>query len=182
MAQSADHLIWLDLEMTGLQPERDRILEIATVITDQHLTIIAEGPVLAIRQSAEQLAAMDEWCTTQHTRSGLTARVQQSTLTEQIAEQQTLAFIQQYVPAATSPLCGNSICLDKRFLVRYMPELASYFHYRLIDVSTIKELARRWHPKMVEGFKKDSQHLALQDIRDSIEELKYYRQHFFVSQ
>lgn len=180
MNQDADNLIWIDLEMTGLNPEQDRIIEIATIVTDKYLNVLAEGPVMAIQQNDALLDGMDEWCTKQHTMSGLVARVQQSEISEQQAEQATLDFIKQYVPGQASPMCGNSICMDKRFLARYMPELCGYFHYRMIDVSTIKELARRWKPAIYDGFHKDSQHLALQDIHDSIDELRYYQQHFFI--
>lgn len=175
MSVNANNLIWIDLEMTGLNPEKDRIIEIATVVTDAHLNILAEGPVHAIHQSEAQLAGMDEWCTTQHTGSGLVARVQESCITEQIAENATLEFLKKYVPEGKSPMCGNSIWQDRRFLTRYMPELEKYFHYRMIDVSTLKELALRWAPKVYGGMHKESRHLALDDIRDSIEELRYYR-------
>ncbi len=178
MAQDPNNLIWIDLEMTGLDPFNDRIIEIATVVTDARLEIIAEGPVLAIHQPDEVLAAMDEWNTRQHGASGLTERVRASTVDEAEAERQTLAFLRQYVPANASPMCGNSICQDRRFLARLMPELEAYFHYRNLDVSTLKELARRWAPRVYNGFQKSSTHLALDDIRDSIEELRYYREHF----
>ncbi len=174
-----DNLIWIDLEMTGLNPDSDVIIEIATIVTDSQLTILAEGPMLAIRQSAAVMAAMDEWNTKQHGKSGLTARVLASTVSAQEAEQQTLAFLQQWVPHGTSPICGNSICQDRRFLARHMRELEAFFHYRNLDVSTVKELAKRWKPHVLAGVKKHSMHLALDDIRDSIEELRHYRQHFF---
>ncbi|MEZ5542806.1 MAG: oligoribonuclease [Pseudomonadota bacterium] len=179
MAQDANNLIWIDLEMTGLDTTSDRIIEIATIITDSQLTIIAEGPVLAIHQPDAVLAAMDEWNTRQHGLSGLTERVRTSTLDELVAEQQTLAFLSEHVPPNTSPMCGNSICQDRRFLARCMPELERYFHYRNLDVSTIKELALRWSPNIAKGFKKESSHLALDDTRDSIRELKYYREYLF---
>lgn len=173
------HLIWIDLEMTGLDPERDRIIEIATIVTDGDLNIIAEGPVLAVHQSDELLLKMDDWCTKQHGSSGLTERVQQSNITEQEAEAQTIAFLQNHIIPGKSPMCGNSICQDRRFLYRYMPQLEKCFHYRNLDVSTIKELARRWSPSVMKGLKKDSKHLALSDILDSIAELKHYRELFF---
>lgn len=175
---SADNLIWIDLEMTGLNPDADHIIEIATVVTDPQLGIIAEGPVLAIHQSDAVLAAMDEWNTTQHARSGLTARVRASTIGAAEAEEQTLAFLAGFVPPRASPMCGNSICQDRRFLFRLMPRLEKFFHYRNLDVSTVKELVRRWAPN-VPLYEKNSSHLALNDIRDSIEELRHYRtQHF----
>lgn len=172
------NLIWIDLEMTGLYPERDRIIEIATVITDAHLNILAEGPVFAIHQDESLLAHMDEWNTKQHTQSGLIERVRESDMNESKAEDQTIDFLKQYVDKGRSPMCGNSICQDRRFLYKYMPKLAAFFHYRNLDVSTLKELAARWHPKILKGIKKQSKHLALDDIKDSIEELIYYREHF----
>lgn len=178
MSPCPDNLIWIDLEMTGLNPDTDHIIEIATVVTDVQLNIVAEGPVLALHQSDEVLGAMDEWNTRQHGQSGLTARVRASTVTEEQAEQRTLEFLALHVPANTSPMCGNSICQDRRFLYRYMPRLEKYFHYRNLDVSTVKELVRRWAPN-VPPFEKKSSHLALDDIRDSIEELRHYRQQFF---
>ncbi|HOW62186.1 MAG TPA: oligoribonuclease [Candidatus Contendobacter sp.] len=179
---SPDNLIWIDLEMTGLAPQTDRIIEIATIITDSQLNILAEGPVLAIHQDDATLAAMDDWNQKQHGASGLTARVRASTVTEREAEARTLEFLSLYVPKGQSPMCGNSICQDRRFLARWMPELEAYFHYRNLDVSTVKELARRWYPeKMLRGFSKTSTHLALQDIRDSIEELRFYRKRLFVA-
>jgi oligoribonuclease len=178
MTPSAENLIWIDLEMTGLEPDRDRIIEIATIITDPQLRVLAEGPVLAIHQSAAQLAAMDEWNTRQHGGSGLTARVMASSISEAEAELATLAFLRQWVEAGKSPMCGNSICQDRRFLARWMPELEAFFHYRNLDVSSVKELARRWAPEMAQGFTKSSKHLALDDIRESIAELEYYREHF----
>lgn len=172
-----DNLIWIDLEMTGLDPGHDRIIEIATVVTDRHLNVLAEGPAMAIHQSEDRLAGMDEWNTTQHGGSGLTRRVQVSHITEHEAELITLTFLRNWVPAGASPMCGNTICQDRRFLVRSMPELASYFHYRNLDVSTLKILAQLWAPDVAEGFRKDSSHLALDDIHDSIAELKHYREH-----
>jgi len=179
MPQSADNLIWIDLEMTGLNPEKDHIIEIATVVTDSRLNIVAEGPVLAIHQPDELLGKMDSWNTKQHNSSGLVKRIRESRVTEAEAEKATLDFLRQYVPQGKSPMCGNSVYQDRRFLFRYMPELEKYFHYRLLDVSTLKELALRWAPRIYSGLQKDSKHLALDDIRDSIEELKYYRQHLF---
>lgn len=170
-----NNLIWIDLEMTGLSPERDVIIEIATVVTDADLHILAEGPVLAINQCDAVLAGMDEWNTRQHGGSGLTDRVRSSTVTTRQAEQQTLDFLASWVPPGKSPMCGNSICQDRRFLARYMPQLEAYFMYRNLDVSTLKELARRWYPEVFGGFSKKSSHLALDDIRDSIAELQYYR-------
>ncbi|MEO2267889.1 oligoribonuclease [Pseudoalteromonas sp. YIC-656] len=179
MAVNETNLVWLDLEMTGLDPEQDRILEIATIVTDSELNILAQGPVIAIHQSDELLDSMDEWCTNQHGKSGLTARVKASTVSEQEAMAETIAFLQQWVPKGASPLCGNSIGQDRRFLVRYMLELDNYFHYRSIDVSTIKELARRWHPEVLTKVKKQGSHLALDDIKDSIMELQVYRTEIF---
>lgn len=177
MSQSPDNLIWIDLEMTGLDPFEDRIIEIATIVTDKNLQEIAVGPVLAIFQAPAVLNSMDEWNTEQHTKSGLTDRVKNSSINERDAEKATLEFLEQYVPINSSPMCGNSICQDRRFLARLMPELENYFHYRNFDVSTLKELAQRWYPEVAKGFVKESKHLALDDIRDSIEELKYYRKH-----
>ncbi|MCX2780310.1 oligoribonuclease [Microbulbifer thermotolerans] len=174
-----NNLIWIDLEMTGLDPEKERIIEIATIVTDAQLNILAEGPNLAVHQSDALLDAMDEWNTTQHGGSGLVKRVRESTISEGDAERETIAFLRQWVPEGASPMCGNSIGQDRRFLVKYMPQLEAYFHYRNLDVSSIKELARRWRPDVLEGVKKQSNHLALDDIRDSIEELKHYREHFF---
>ena len=172
------NLIWIDLEMTGLEPERDFIIEIATVVTDAHLNILAEGPVFAIHQSEGLIAGMDEWNTRQHNQSGLVKRVQDSAITEAQAEKETIMFLQQYIEKGKSPMCGNTICQDRRFLCKYMPDLAAFFHYRNLDVSTLKELAIRWRPQLLSGIVKQSKHLALDDIKDSIDELIYYRQHF----
>jgi oligoribonuclease len=177
---SPDNLIWIDLEMTGLEPQTDHILEIATVVTDTQLNILAEGPVLAIHQSDELLASMDDWNRKQHGESGLVDRVRASILDERAAERQTLEFLRRYVPKEKSPMCGNSICQDRRFLARFMPDLEAYFHYRNLDVSTLKELGRRWYPERIKGFNKSSTHLALQDIRDSIDELRFYRERLLV--
>lgn len=174
-----DHLIWLDLEMTGLDPDRDRILEIATLITDSDLRVVAEGPVIAIHQSEEVLAGMDEWNQQHHGASGLIERVRLSDHDEARAEVETLAFVADYVPAGKSPICGNSICQDRRFLARAMPRLEAYFHYRNLDVSTVKILAQRWAPEVAEAFKKDGTHQALEDIRESIAELRHYREYLF---
>jgi oligoribonuclease len=178
MPQDANNLIWIDLEMTGLDTQKDAIIEIATIVTDSALNVLAEGPVIAIHQSDAVLSAMDEWNTTQHGKSGLTQRVKDSRIDETTAERQTLAFLEQYVPKGKSPMCGNSICQDRRFLARCMPALEAFFHYRNLDVSSVKELAGRWAPAVAKGFTKTSSHLALDDIRDSIAELKYYREHF----
>lgn len=175
MTFSSDNLIWIDLEMTGLVPEKERIIEIATIVTDTNLKVIAEGPTFAIHQSDDLLKTMDNWNTKQHNSSGLVSRVKASTVTEEEAEAKTLEFLKQYVPTGKSPMCGNSVYQDRRFLYRYMPNLERYFHYRLIDVSTLKELAQRWAPRVYSGLQKESKHLAMDDIRDSIEELKYYR-------
>ena len=174
----SDHnLIWIDLEMTGLFPDKDRIIEIAVVVTDPHLTVRIEGPVFAIHQSDATLAGMDAWNTGTHGKSGLTDRVRASTIDEAAAQAQTIAFLQQYVPKGKSPMCGNSICQDRRFLARTMPSLEAFFHYRNLDVSTLKELARRWKPAAMEGFKKAQAHTAMADIHESIDELAYYREH-----
>ena len=172
------NLIWIDLEMTGLSPKNDRIIEIATVVTDKDLNVLAEGPMYAIYQSQERLDAMDEWNTRQHGQSGLTERVKQSKITEAEAELKTIEFLSAYLDPRQSPMCGNSICQDRRFLARYMPKLEAFFHYRNLDVSTLKELAKRWNPKASEGLVKSGQHLALADVHESINELKHYRTHF----
>ena len=178
MTDKRNNLIWIDLEMTGLSPANDRIIEIATIVTDAQLNPLAEGPVLAVHQSDALLDGMDEWNTEHHNNSGLVARVKESRISEMQAQAQTLDFLKEYVEAGMSPMCGNSICQDRRFLANYMPELEAFFHYRNLDVSTLKELARRWKPEILEGFKKDNKHLALDDIRESIAELQYYREHF----
>lgn len=174
----ADNLVWIDLEMTGLDPEHDTILEIATIVTDGQLNLIAEGPVIAVHHSDEVLENMNEWCIKTHGASGLTERVRQSAINLAEAEKLTLEFLKPHVDAGSSPMCGNSIGQDRRFLNRFMPELHNFFHYRNIDVSTLKELARRWKPEIMDGFTKKGTHLALEDIRESIEELRYYREHF----
>ncbi|VEE48669.1 oligoribonuclease [Pseudomonas fluorescens] len=176
--QNPQNLIWIDLEMTGLDPDRDVIIEMATIVTDSDLNTLAEGPVIAIHQPEEILAGMDEWNTRQHGQSGLTQRVRESTVSMAEAEAQTLAFLEQWVPKRSSLICGNSICQDRRFLYRHMPRLEGYFHYRNLDVSTLKELAARWAPQVRESFKKGNTHLALDDIRESIAELRHYRDHF----
>ncbi|TXS89247.1 oligoribonuclease [Parahaliea maris] len=176
--QNPANLIWIDLEMTGLDPDRDVVIEIATIVTDSDLNTLAEGPVLALHQSDERLAAMDEWNTTHHTASGLVERVRASRVDEEEAARQTIEFLRQWVPADASPMCGNSICQDRRFLARHMPELERYFHYRNLDVSTLKILMQRWRPELDAGFRKTAAHLALDDIRESIDELRYYRAHF----
>ncbi|WP_226093240.1 oligoribonuclease [Dickeya oryzae] len=173
-----NNLIWIDLEMTGLDPERDRIIEIATLVTDANLNVLAEGPTLAVHQPDSQLALMDDWNVRTHTASGLVERVKASRVDEDAAQRETITFLQQWVPAGKSPICGNSIGQDRRFLFRYMPELEAYFHYRYLDVSTLKELARRWKPEILAGFKKHNTHQALDDIRESVAELAYYREHF----
>lgn len=178
MSVSDTHLIWIDLEMTGLIPVSDVIIEIATIVTDADLNILAEGPVYAIQQPKGRMEKMDAWNTKTHGESGLTERVLNSQISMSKAEQDTLDFLRQWVPEGASPMCGNSICQDRRFMARYMPELEAFFHYRNLDVSTIKELAKRWRPSVLEGFSKQGSHLALDDIRESIAELKHYRGQF----
>ena len=180
LARSEMNLVWLDMEMTGLEPDSDRIIEIAVVVTNSTLDTIIEGPVLAIHQNDETLDKMDEWNKNTHGRSGLIERVRASTVTENEAAEQIRAFLSAYVPPAKSPMCGNSICQDRRFMARWMPELERFFHYRNLDVSTLKELCRRWQPAVYKGFQKRAMHTALADIHESIDELKYYRQHFLV--
>ncbi|MDH3325491.1 MAG: oligoribonuclease [Gammaproteobacteria bacterium] len=179
MAISGKNLIWIDLEMTGLDPDTDVIIEIATIVTDDQLNVLAEGPMIAIHQEDKILAGMDGWNTRQHGNSGLTERVKNSQYTEAQAEAETLAFLEQYVPKGKSPMCGNSICQDRRFLYRSMKSLEAFFHYRNLDVSTLKELSRMWAPEEIhKGFKKHGNHLAMDDIRESIAEMTYYREHF----
>ena len=175
-----NNLIWLDMEMSGLLPDADRILELAAVVTDAELNVLAESPVLVVHQSDAVLDGMDAWNKGTHGRSGLIDKVKASTLTEEEASARMITFLKQYVPAGKSPMCGNSICQDRRFMARYMPELESYFHYRNLDVSVFKELARRWKPEIYSGFKKASRHEALADIYESIDERKYYREHFII--
>ncbi len=177
--KSDKNLIWIDLEMTGLDPKKNTIIEIATVVTDSDLNVLAEGPVFAIQTEESILEGMDQWCTTHHGNSGLTQRVLESTTTMQEAEAQTIQFLQQYVSAGKSPMCGNSICQDRRFMVEKMPELEAYFHYRNLDVSTLKELSKRWAPVVYQSHKKRGAHLALEDILESIEELQHYRKFLF---
>ncbi len=179
MSDKRENLIWIDLEMTGLDPFDDRILEIATVVTDSQLNTVAEGPVLAIYQADAILSGMDDWNQTQHTNSGLIDRVRKSVTSESAAERETLDFLRHHVQPGQSPMCGNSICQDRRFLARLMPELEQFFHYRNLDVSTLKELSKRWYPELPE-FSKESAHLALDDILDSIAELRFYREHLLV--
>jgi oligoribonuclease len=178
MAQDQSNLVWIDMEMTGLVPDKDRIIEIAIVVTSVNLETIAEAPVLVIHQPDEVLGAMDSWNKSTHAKSGLVEKVKASTLSDAVAEEQMLAFLKLHVPANTSPMCGNSICQDRRFMARWMPQLEAYFHYRNLDVSTLKELAKRWRPALMSGFTKHGKHEALADIYESIEELKYYREHF----
>lgn len=177
MSFDSQNLIWIDLEMTGLDPEEHKIIEIATIVTDRELNILAEGPVLAIHQPKAELAKMDDWCTNTHTASGLVERVQASHISEVNAVEQTIEFLEKWVPRGVSPICGNSVGQDRRFLYKYMPKLEEYFHYRYLDVSTLKELTRRWKPEVLDGFSKTGTHLALDDIRESIAELRYYREH-----
>lgn len=178
MSQDKQNLIWIDLEMTGLEPATDSIIEIATVVTDKELNVLAEGPVLAVNQAKATMDAMDDWNQKHHGQSGLIDRVLESPFTEKEVEQQTITFLEQWVPKGASPMCGNSICQDRRFLANYMPALEDFFHYRNLDVSTLKELASRWAPALMQGFKKKATHQALEDVIESIEELKYYREHF----
>lgn len=180
MSVSSENLIWIDLEMTGLDTQNDVIIEIATVVTDRLLNVVAEGPVLAIHQADETMAAMDEWNQRQHSQSGLVARVKASQINVDQAASLTLEFLRTHVPPGVSPMCGNSICQDRRFLARLMPDLERFFHYRNLDVSTLKELAKRWYPSVAKGYTKVSQHLALADIHDSIQELKYYQEKLLV--
>ena len=180
LANNQDNLIWLDMEMSGLQPDTDRILELAAVVTDAQLNVIAESPVLVVHQSDAVLDGMDAWNKGTHGRSGLIDKVKASTLDEEAATDAMIAFLKEHVPAGKSPMCGNSICQDRRFMARYMPRLEQYFHYRNLDVSVFKELSRRWRPDIYNGFKKASRHEALADIYESIDELKYYREHFLV--
>lgn len=179
MTVSAQNLVWIDMEMTGLDPEENVVLEIATIVTDKDLNVLAEGPVIAIHQSDEELAKMDDWNVNTHTKSGLVARVKASQYDDARAVAETLAFIRQWVPERTSPLCGNSIGQDRRFMVKHMGELEAFFHYRNVDVSTIKELVRRWQPELLDQFSKSGSHQALDDIRESIAELRFYRSHVF---
>jgi oligoribonuclease len=178
MTQVANHLVWLDMEMTGLEPERDRIIELAMIVTDSQLVTIAESPAWVVSQDEARLDAMDDWNRKTHARSGLIDRVRASVLDEAAVERAALSFLQGLVPQAASPMCGNSIGQDRRFMVKYMPQLEAWFHYRNLDVSTLKELCRRWRPEVAKGFVKKSDHTALADIRESIAELKYYREHF----
>jgi oligoribonuclease len=178
MAQDKNHLIWLDMEMTGLEPDRDRIIEIAMIVTDVNLEVVAESPVIAVHQPESVLEAMDDWNKNTHGKSGLIERVRASTVDESAAEALYLAWMAEYVPGRTTPMCGNTIGQDRRFMARWMPKLEAYFHYRSIDVSTLKELARRWNPEVLAGVQKTEAHTALADIRESIAELRHYRAHF----
>ncbi|MGQ4277099.1 oligoribonuclease [Pseudidiomarina sp. E22-M8] len=179
MTATADRLIWIDLEMTGLEPGRDFIIEVATIITDQHLNILAEGPVIAVHQPQAHLDLMDDWNVRTHTGSGLVERIKASTQDEAAAQQETLEFLAKWCAPQSSPMCGNSICQDRRFLARHMPELEAFFHYRNLDVSTVKQLAKYWAPAVAMGVIKQGAHTALADIRESIDELQHYRAHFF---
>ncbi len=179
MSASTENLIWIDLEMTGLDPDKDRIIEIATIVTDSHLNIVAEGPNLVVHQEDALLDGMDAWNTKHHGQSGLIQKVKDSKISEKEAQKQTIAFLKQFVAYKASPMCGNTICQDRRFLYNYMSELEDYFHYRHLDVSTVKELARRWEPQLYNNMEKESKHEALDDIRESIKELKYYQETFF---
>jgi len=178
MPQDSARLVWIDMEMTGLKPETDRIIEVALIVTDDHLDVVGEAPVWVVHQSDATLDAMDSWNKGTHGRSGLIDKVRESVLDEAVVEAQALAFLQQHLPAKVSPMCGNSICQDRRFLARWMPALEEYFHYRNLDVSTLKELARRWQPDLMKGVPKEGKHEALADVRESIDELRYYRTHF----
>jgi oligoribonuclease len=178
--QNESNLVWVDMEMTGLDPDQHLVIEIATIVTDTELNTLAEGPVIAIRQSDAALDAMDEWNTTTHTGSGLVDRVKASAYDERRAAAESIAFLEQWVPPGVSPMCGNTICQDRRFMARHLPELEAYFHYRNLDVSTLKILMQRWRPELEAGFTKTGTHLALDDIRESIEELRYYREHFML--
>jgi oligoribonuclease len=180
MQKSPDNLIWLDLEMTGLDTNNDKIIEMATIVTDKNLNILAEGPVIAIFQENEILDEMDDWNTKQHTASGLVDRVRNSKIHEEEAEQATLGFLQEHLDSGQSPMCGSSICQDRRFLARCMPKLESFFHYRNLDVSAVKEIVKRWYPSVTKGVELERKHLALEDIKDSIRELEYYREKFFI--
>lgn len=179
MAVNNDNLVWIDMEMTGLDPDVCKVLEIATIVTDPQLNVLAEGPVIAVHQPNEILDGMDEWCTRVHTNSGLKQRCRESQYDEASATKATIEFLRNYVDEGKSPLCGNSIGQDRRFMVKYMPDLEAYFHYRNVDVSTVKELARRWAPEAIEGFKKQGTHQALDDIRESIAEMQFYREKVF---
>ncbi|UXY13939.1 oligoribonuclease [Chitiniphilus purpureus] len=178
MAQDQNHLIWLDMEMTGLDPMNDRIIELAIVITDSQLNVVAEAPVWVVHQADEVLDGMDDWNKSTHSRSGLIERVRQSTLGEEAVATLALAFLEEHVPKGASPMCGNSICQDRRFMARWMPQLEAWFHYRNLDVSTLKELCKRWQPEVYRQFKKQGKHTALADIQESIDELRFYREHF----
>ena len=178
MDKSATNLVWVDMEMTGLDPQNDAVIEIATIVTDSELNTLAEGPVIAIHQCDERLQNMDEWNTTHHTRSGLVARVRDSAYDEDAATRETLEFLEIWVPPGASPMCGNTICQDRRFMARHLPQLEAFFHYRNLDVTTLKILAQLWRPELEAGFTKTGRHLALDDIRESIGELRYYREHF----